>query len=59
MLCIETLIDASALNSARVRYGTSPSSASTGIDSLGAKVHSCDADGGRSPHLGRARAYTR
>ena len=56
MLRIELLIDA------RAELGEGPlwdvaEQRLYWIDSLGAKVHSCDADGARSPHLGRARAH--
>jgi len=56
MLRIELLIDA------RAELGEGPlwdvaEQRLYWIDSLRAKVHSCDADGARSPHLGRARAH--
>jgi sugar lactone lactonase YvrE len=44
--CASSFLSTHVPNSAKVRYGTSPSSASIGSTASGAKVHSCDADGG-------------
>lgn len=56
MLRIELLIDA------RAELGEGPlwdvaEQRLYWVDSLGAKVHSCEADGGAARTLGRARAY--